>query len=209
MKRTSVTRSRRRAAERPNDLQGEMLEAVVPALKAHGVGAPVDQLMKAAGLTSGALYSNFKNKQDLCTQAICIALDQVLNRYRAVLTEHGSEGLGLIVDEYLSEAHVSGIATGCPFAALGSDMAKAGAAAKRAFESRTLSLVDLFAEHLASGTPIERRARAQYVLSTMLGAVTFARTMRDPTAVNDLLVHVTATVKSELLPPSAVARGFR
>src|SRR6266496_2109245 len=127
MRRASVTPSRR-AAPRSNDLRRDMLDAVVPALKAHGGGAPVDQLMKAAGLTSGALYSNFKNKEDLCAQAICVALDQVLDRYRAVLAEHGSEGLGLIVDEYLSDAHVSGVASGCPFAALGSDMAKAASA---------------------------------------------------------------------------------
>ena len=170
----------------------------MPVLKTHGVSAPVDQLMKAAGLTSGALYSHFKKKEDLCTQAICVALDQMIGRYRAIIREHGREGLEFIVDEYLSETHAGSVAVGCAFAALGADMAKAGAGAKRAYELRIMELVKVFAEGLAVGPKRERRAKAQHVLSAMLGAITFARSMRDQAAIKEFLLQVKTNVHRQL-----------
>jgi len=186
------------ASRDSKDLHAEILDAVMPVLKTHGVSAPVDQLMKAAGLTSGALYSHFKKKEDLCTQAICVALDQMLERYRGIIREQGREGLKFIVEEYLSEAHANGVAVGCTFAALGADMAKASASAKRAYERRITGLVELFAEGLAIGPEKERRAKAQHVLSAMLGAITFARSMRDQAAIKELLSQVRASLHRQL-----------
>ena len=193
------TPKRGRAAPRESkDLHAAILDAVMPVLKTHGVSAPVDKIMKAAGLTSGALYSHFKKKEDLCTQAICVALDQMIERYRGIIRERGREGLKLIVEEYLSEAHASSVAVGCTFAALGADMAKGSAGAKRAYELRIARLVELFAEGLATGPEKERRAKAQHVLSAMLGAITFARSMRDQVAVNELLLQVKTRLHREL-----------
>ncbi len=190
--------TRRRDTTPGPDPEQEMLNAVVPALKTHGVNVPVDRLMSSAGLTSGALYSHFKNKEDLCNRAISVALDQLVAWWRQALEKHGENGLQVIVDDYLNEAHLVGVADGCPLAALGSDMAKASATAKRAFETRTQVLLGLIADNLAFGTPTARRVRAQYILSTMLGAVTLARTMHDPIAINDLLAHVRSSLQSEL-----------
>jgi AcrR family transcriptional regulator len=73
------------ARRRSSPPRQEILEAVAPFLRRHGTeGAPVDALMKAAGLTSGALYSQFKNKDDLCSQAICSALDAMLAAYGSI-----------------------------------------------------------------------------------------------------------------------------
>ena len=160
-------------------MHAEILDAVMPVLKTHGVSAPVDQLMKAAGLTSGALYSHFKKKEDLCTQAICVALDRMIERYRAIIRERGREGLEFIVDEYLSETHARSVAVGCTFAALGADMAKAGAGVKRAYELRIDELVGSLRRGPRGRPEGERRAKAQHFLSAMLGAITFARSMRD------------------------------
>jgi TetR/AcrR family transcriptional repressor of nem operon len=196
-RRESIERGRG-ASKGSRDLHAEILDAVVPVLKTHGVSAPVDQLMRAAGLTSGALYSHFKKKEDLCTQAICVALDQAIERYRRIVREQGREGLKFIVEEYLSEAHANGVAVGCTFAALGADMAKASAGAKRAYELRITRLVELFAEGLAIGPEKERRAKAQHVLSAMLGAITFARSMRDQTAIKEFLLHVKGSLHRQL-----------
>jgi TetR/AcrR family transcriptional regulator, transcriptional repressor for nem operon len=170
-----------------------ILLAAASFLKAHGTeGAPVDKIMKAAGLTSGALYSQFKNKDDLCMQAICTALDAMLDSYRTIVREQGRRGLEHIVAEYLSKGHASEVAGGCAFAALGSDMAKASPRAKRAYEERIHAFVEIFVEGLGSGSEKLRRARAQHILSTMLGAMTFARAMDDADAAGEFLAHVRA-----------------
>src|SRR5262245_35335526 len=181
------------------ELHHEILTAAAPFLKRHGIeGAPVDQIMKAAGLTSGALYSRFKNKEDLCTQVICGALDKMLNGYRKIVRERGREGLKLIVSQYLSTAHASDVPRGCTLAALGAEMGKASARAKRAYEPRIHALVQIFVEGLGTGSEAERRAKAQHILSTMLGALTFARAMNDADASQDFLSQVRSRVLREL-----------
>ena len=171
----------------------EILRAAGPFLKRHGTDAPVDEIMKAAGLTSGALYSQFKNKEDLCTQAICSSLDAMLEGYGTTLRKRGKEGLKLIVAQYLSMEHVAHVTEGCTFAALGRDMAKASPRAKRAYEARIQALVELFVDALGAGPVAKRRAKAQQILSTMLGAVTFARAMADADAANKFLSQVRAS----------------
>src|SRR5258708_29340246 len=124
--------AKRRSRSQPADI----LKAAAPFLKKRGTGAPVDQIMKATGLTSGALYSQFKNKDDLCTQAICGALDATLDSYRAAIRQHGKDGLRLIVERYLSDSQRGDVAGGCTFAALGGDMAKAGPRSRRSYQHR-------------------------------------------------------------------------
>jgi TetR/AcrR family transcriptional repressor of nem operon len=179
-------------------LHVEILKAVAPFVKEHGINAPVDQILKAAGLTSGALYSHFKNKEDLCNQVICSALDASLDRYRAILNERGRAGLMFIIDEYLSGPHVGAVAEGCPFAAFGADMAKAKASTKRLYQLRIQDLVGIFAEALGVGSEQQRRAKAQHMLAAMLGALTFARSMDDPDVVGEFLSQVRSSILREL-----------
>ena len=179
-------------------LHQEILRAAAPFLKRHGTDAPVDEIMKAAGLTSGALYSRFRNKDDLCTQVICGALDKMLNGYRKIVRERGKEGLKLIVSQYLSTTHASDVPRGCTLAALGAEMGKASARAKRAYEPRIHALVQIFVDGLGTGSEAERRAKAQHILSTMLGALTFARAMNDADASHDFLLQVRSRVLREL-----------
>jgi TetR/AcrR family transcriptional repressor of nem operon len=189
----------RTAKREPKGLREKILKAAAPLLKQRGTeGAPVDAIMKGAGLTSGALYSHFENKDDLCTQAICGDLDRMLDAYGAIVREQGKSGLKRIVADYLSPAHLSGVAGGCTFAALGSDMAKADPHARRAFEERIQAQVEIFAGGLDSGSAPERRAKSQQILSTMLGALTYARAMGDARAAVKFLGQVKKRVLRDL-----------
>ena len=189
-------RTTRRSSE---GLREEILKSVVPFLKRHGTGiASVDKIMRVAGFTSGALYSQFKNKEDLCTQATCSALDAMLEAYRAIVRERGKEGLKLIVSQYLSREHVANVPGGCTFVALGSDMAKGTARAKREYEARIQALVQLFADGLGPGPEARRRAKAQRIVSTMIGAMTLARAMSNATVVQELVSQVRKDVLRQL-----------
>jgi hypothetical protein len=68
-------------------------------------------------------------------------------------------------------------------------MAKASSRAKREYEVRIQALVELFADGLGQGQEAERRAKAQLILSTMVGAMTFARAINDADARNELLLQ--------------------
>jgi len=181
------------------DLREKILDAAGPLLKRRGIdGAPVDEIMKEAGLTSGALYSHFKNKDDLCAQAVCRALDAMLDAYRTVVRERGRDGVRLLIAEYLSKSHVLNVSMGCTFAALGSDLAKASPRARRLYQLRVQALVQIFVDGLGLGSPAQRRARAEQILSTMLGAVTFARAMSDAEASTAFLSRVRSRVLRDL-----------
>jgi len=191
-----------------DDLRGQILKRVVPFLKRHGTDrASVDEIMKAAGLTSGALYSQFKNKEDLCTQAICSALDAMLDSYQKIAREKGREGLKLIVSKYLTEAHAGDVSGGCTFAALGPQMAKATPRARRAYEQRIHAMVQIFVDGLGAGPEKERRAKAQHILSSLLGALTFARALSDGEASKDFLSQVKAQVLRDLDAPMKERRS--
>ena len=191
-----------------DDLRGQILKRVVPFLKRHGTDrASVDEIMKAAGLTSGALYSQFKNKEDLCTQAICSALDAMLDSYQKIAREKGREGLKLIVSKYLTEAHAGAVSGGCTFAALGPQMAKATPRARRAYEQRIHAMVQIFVDGLGAGPEKERRAKAQHILSSLLGALTFARALSDGEASKDFLSQVKAQVLRDLDAPMKERRS--
>ena len=192
-------KTRQGSAGRGGDLRETILDAAGPFLKRRGIdGAPVDEIMKEAGLTSGALYSHFKNKDDLCAQAVCRALDAMLDAYRTVVRERGRDGVRLLVAEYLSKSHASNASTGCALAALGSDLAKASPRARRLYELRIQALVQILVDGLGLGSAAQRRARAEQILSTMLGAVTFARAMSDAEASYEFLSHVRSRVLRDL-----------
>ena len=64
------------SAEEKEKLREKILTEAIPFLKKTGSGgAPVDEIMKNVGLTSGALYSHFKSKEDFFVQVLLRELD--------------------------------------------------------------------------------------------------------------------------------------
>jgi TetR/AcrR family transcriptional regulator, transcriptional repressor for nem operon len=184
----------------PKKIHAEILAAALSLLKENGVGTPVDAIMKAAGLTSGALYTHFRSKEDLCMQAICTGLDKMADRYRTIVAERGGDALTYIVEEYLSADHVHDVRGGCTLAALGADMTRASPKAKEAYEMRIEALVRVLAEGFDAGPEKKRRARARRLLSSMLGALTLSRAMRDAGKINEFLSQVRESALRDLAP---------
>src|ERR1700757_1943171 len=85
--------------------------------------------MAAAGLTHGGFYRHFRNKEQLVAEALSAAGDMSI----AVVGRNiGKGGVNAAVDSYLSTSHRDSPSPICPFAALGSEMARAGEETKAA-----------------------------------------------------------------------------
>jgi len=83
---TRIPRPKREAVRR------RLLDAALPVFASHGFGAAtLDQVAEAAGLTKGAIYSNFASKDDLF---YAMMNDQVLHRAEAVRTALASRPAG-------------------------------------------------------------------------------------------------------------------
>ncbi|MES1161885.1 MAG: TetR/AcrR family transcriptional regulator, partial [Rhizobacter sp.] len=103
-----------------------IVEVAARTLRRNGyAGVGVADVMKQAGLTHGGFYAHFESRDALLAEAIeragrdsGAAMSKRLDASRA----RGESGLRAVVDNYLSDAHLSGTEHGCVVAALSSEM---------------------------------------------------------------------------------------
>ena len=103
-----------------------ILTAAARLFRERGVSATgVDAIAEDAGLTHGAVYSQFGSKEVIAAEAIRLALDRGSHLWQRIAQQQGSQrAFPAIVDRYLSRAHRDDAGRGCVIAALGSEVAR-------------------------------------------------------------------------------------
>jgi TetR/AcrR family transcriptional regulator, transcriptional repressor for nem operon len=140
----------------------------------HGVG--VDGLAASAQVTSGALYSNFANKEAVLEEVVATQLgvefaglaDREPAERRRMLEE--------ILRRYLSDEHRLDAGHGCVMPSLSADVARAGDSVREAYRRRIIEVVALLAPAM-SGTPQEQERQAWTLVASIVGAITIARAL--------------------------------
>ena len=146
--------------------------------------ASLADVMKAAGLTHGGFYRHFRNKEQLVAEALASAGDKVV---AAIGRNTAKGGINAAVDSYLSTAHRDASTPICPFAALGSEVARSGDEPRAA---ATAALEKIFATLARGEVNSEARGDAIVTLSAMIGAMTLARITSDSPLSKDILERV-------------------
>ena len=146
-------------------------------------------MMAAAGLTHGGFYRHFRNKEHLVAEALALAGEKVIATIERHVAKGGREAA---IDSYLSKSHRDAATPTCPFAALGSELRRAGGDTKKAAS-------DILERLLASlggdeRDPAKARRDAIAVLSMMVGAMTLSRV----TANRDLSTEILERAKEYL-----------
>jgi TetR/AcrR family transcriptional regulator, transcriptional repressor for nem operon len=134
-------------------------------------------IMAEAGLTNGAFYTHFASKEDLVRAVLCEALERREQRHKDNLAN--GVALETTIRDYLSPRHRDRAATGCPTAALVSEIARHPKATRDAFTGKTADLIALMAAQMPDGSAAERRRRAISVYATMVGALQLSRAVSD------------------------------
>ncbi|MGY4356666.1 TetR/AcrR family transcriptional repressor of nem operon [Bradyrhizobium sp. i1.7.7] len=134
-------------------------------------------IMAEAGLTNGAFYTHFASKEDLVRAVLLDALERREQRHKDNL-ENGV-ALETVIRDYLSPRHRDRAATGCPTAALVSEIARHPKATREAFTGKMSDILALMAAQMPEGTPAERRRRAIAAYATMVGALQLSRAVSD------------------------------
>ena len=80
----------------------------------------------------------------------------------------------------LTEEHVDGVETGCPVAALGSEMARQAPKVRRAATRRIKEQIDIVARRFPDLGQPGAHERALVTVATMVGALVLARAVDDP-----------------------------
>lgn len=177
----------RTTAEEKQKIREHILVQAIPFLKKSGLdGAPVDQIMKHVGLTSGALYSHFQSKDDLCAQALLAELDRMIESQAEKVRTLGPGALPDLIESYLSEKHVTEVGRGCVFVALGSDLQRQRAKVRGQYEQKMKRLFTVLASSLPDGEK-QAVAKVSLIFSTLIGALVLARSMSDKESSNEFL----------------------
>jgi len=162
-------------------------EAIVAAaadlIRRTGIAeASLADMMAAAGLTHGGFYRHFRNKEHLISEALSAAGEKTIT---TIGRNMAKGGLNAAVDGYLSKSHRDSPTPICPFAALGSEMARSGKETKAA---ATEVLEKVFVT-LAGDVPDREEARGDAIvaLCTMIGAMTLARVVVDSDLSSEIL----------------------
>jgi len=142
--------------------------------------AALARVMAAAGLTHGGFYRHFASKDQLVLEACSkTLLSLVANLGLLIKGKPHEQALSLLVDHYVSRAHRNQLRTGCPLAALGSELARRDKRTRHAATEGFLQLSRLIA-NLLETVPLRKRAeRSMAIVSAMVGAVTLARISPD------------------------------
>jgi len=144
-------------------------------------GVGVDAIMSSAGLTHGGFYGHFGSKDDLAAEAVIRALERSAEKQSSYTT------LTELVSKYLCERHCADRANGCAIAALGVDIARAHKGVRRGLTEYVRGQLDRFTRLLRNGPKARRRKRAIAMLAGMVGALTLARAVDDPTLSKEIL----------------------
>src|SRR5262245_39371355 len=150
----------------------------------------LSDVMATAGLTHGGFYRHFDSKDQLVAEA-CAAAMQALdeNTEASVCQGLGKNGLEAILTSYLSADHRDNVADGCPFAGLGSELARSDDKIRKAATAGFLKLVYVLAKQYRHTKPEAAKARALVAAAAMVGAVTISRVVTDPALSGAILRH--------------------
>ncbi len=173
-----MRKSRQATAEtRQNILQAASTEFRRKGIDRTGVA----DVMAAAGLTHGGFYKHFDSKEQVVEESVTLAADDFTDSVESkASTSSRARVLGAIIDQYLSIEHRDDPSGGCPFVALGGELARSGDRVRQATTDGYLKLVDTIARHLEDVPPAAAKKQAFVILSTLIGAMTMARVVTDP-----------------------------
>jgi AcrR family transcriptional regulator len=159
-----------------------IVEVASRAIRRKGyAGAGVADVMKEAGLTHGGFYAHFGSREAMLAEAADRAgADTVATLGRVAAAVPPGEALQALVQAYLSDAHFERIETGCPLAALGSEMPRQSSEVRHAATRRIKELIDLVSRQSPDWGQPGAHERALATVATMVGAVMLARAVDDP-----------------------------
>ena len=172
---------KRTAPSRKEATHERIVEAAARAIRRSGYGGMgVADIMKDAGLTHGGFYAHFASREAMLAEAAdCAGAESVAALTRIAAAASPREALQALARAYLSKAHVEGVETGCPVAALGSEMPRQAPKVRRAATRRIKEMIGLLASQSPDSGEPGAHEHALVTVATMVGALVLARAVDD------------------------------
>lgn len=195
----------RHANTRKEETHERIVEAAARAIRRDGyAGLGVADVMKDAGLTHGGFYAHFESRDALLVEALERAGRESADHIARAATQraaHGVSPLRALVDAYLADRHLVSMDSGCPVAALGSDMPRQSDPVREASAQRVRRLVDRVTQAL----PEPHRAAAGVVTGTLVGSLQLARALGNTAEGRAMLAGAREALLRQYDTPSSTA----
>jgi len=169
----------------PSEHKQETRERIVRTASRHfrgrgGEGVAIADLMRKLHLTHGGFYRHFESKEQLFAEAVAKSFEDVRAKFTDAV-EKGLPGgeLKVIIEHYLSLEHCAHPDSGCPIAALASEIARYPRAVRTKIDRAMRDHINRMARFLPGATAKERQRQALVLFSGMGGALTLARSVAD------------------------------
>lgn len=178
----SAATVRRATRGRKEVTHERIVSAAARATRRSGyAGTGVADIMKEVGLTHGGFYAHFASREAMLAEAADLAgAEGVATLSHVAAAVPANEALRSMIRAYLSKEHVDGVATGCPMAALGSEMPRQAPKVRRAATRRIKETIDFVARHSPADSSRSGYEQALVTVATMVGALVLARAVDDP-----------------------------
>lgn len=187
-------------AEHKQKTRSKVLEVAAKAIRQDGpdrIG--VAGVMAEAGLTHGGFYAHFKSKDELVTAAIEQMFEESRARLKHEMEGHApAQGLANYIDFYLSKKHRDARASGCPMAALASDLPRLPELTRELFADGARRLTDAMAERFSALGYSDPQTLARSTVSELVGALSLARVETDAKRSDAILADSRQLLKKRL-----------
>jgi AcrR family transcriptional regulator len=195
----------RPANTRKEETHERIVEAAARAIRRHGyAGLGVADVMKDAGLTHGGFYAHFESRDALLVEALERAGRESADHVARSAAQRAARGISAfraLVETYLGDRHLVSMDSGCPVAALGSDMPRQSELVREASAQRVRRLVD----RVTTALPETHRAAAGVITGTLVGSLQLARALGNTTEGRALLAGARQALLQQYDTPSAAA----
>lgn len=186
-----------------------IISTVAPIFNRNGYyGTSMSDITKATGLTKGAIYGNFKNKEDLAFAAFKYNIDGVVDKIKSVLIKIDSpvEQLRGLIDFYRNyNDHTLDIG-GCPILNIGVDANHQNKAllgrvqeVVKKLEFYIRKMIELGQEDEEIRADVNADLYAKRIFALIEGAVFMTVTMKDNMYLSDMMDHVDKIINEELV----------
>jgi len=176
----------RYAPEHNEATRQRILESASRLFREKGVaGVGLAQIMADAGLTVGTFYTHFRSKETLVRETLHGSLQARSAEFAIAMRDHD---LDAVIRAYLSPEHRDSAGTGCPIAALASEVARHSRATRQTFVSQIEPSLAALAKQMSKrrGKRVSR-AEAAALLGLLVGTLQLARATPNRAESGDVL----------------------
>lgn len=186
-----------------------ILQKVAPYFNQHGYdGTSLSDITALTGLTKGAIYGNFKNKENLAVEAFRYNVRNLINEIskRTMLCDKSYEKLFSITKFYESYMEYSEQLGGCPILQIGADNLHSNSLLKAKVKSITIKIKKSLEDIIRDGmSNCEMKAEldpiklSNVIYGTIEGGIFMSTLLDDESILKDNIEYLNQLITESIL----------